>query len=95
MPHTQTIQDFNRSHHTTIDVNSMVSAVSSILTTYSNAQMRDERLKKYFLDSYSEVAGQYQRNKLLAQYGGQDMQDFTANPGSIFSCGMQTLSSSM
>lgn len=83
MPHTQTIQDFNRSHHTTIDVNSMVSAVSSILTTYSNAQMRDERLKKYFLDSYSEVAGQYQRNKLLAQYGGQDMQDFTANPGSM------------
>ena len=83
MPHTQTIQDFNRSHHTTIDVNSMVSAVSSILTTYNEAQMRDERLKKYFLDSYPEVAAQYQRNSLLAQYDGQDMNDFTANPGSM------------
>ena len=85
MPHTQIIEDFNKRHQTSIDASSMVSAVSSILTTYSDAEMRDERLKKYIMDSYPQIAAQYQRNKALALYDGKGMDDFTANPGTMLS----------
>ena len=74
------IEKYNERHHTNIDAQGMMGAVSSILVAYKDAEMRDEMLKKYLMESYSEMAAQYQYDKMSRQIRGENTEGYTAAP---------------
>ena len=79
MPH-QLIQDYNNRHHTNIDAEGMIATVSSLLVAYKEAEMRDEMLKKYLMESYSKMAAQYQYDKMSRQIRRESTEGYTAAP---------------
>lgn len=76
----QLIQDYNKRYHTNIDAVGMMGAVSSILVAYKDAEMRDEMLKQYLMESYSEMAAQYQYDKMSRRIRGESTEGYKAVP---------------
>jgi hypothetical protein len=74
------IEKYNELNHTNIDAKGMIATVSSILVAYKDAEMRDEMLKKYLMESYSEMAAQYQYDKMSRQIRGESMDGYAATP---------------
>ena len=74
------IEDYNNRYHTNIDAEGMMASISSLLIAHNNAETRDEMLKKYLMESYSEMAAQYQYDKMSKQIRGENIAGYTATP---------------
>ena len=74
------IAKYNERHHTNIDAEGMIATVSSLLVAHKEAEMRDEMLKKYLMESYSEMAAQYQYDKMSRQIREESTEGYTAAP---------------
>lgn len=74
------IEKYNERHHTNIDAVGMMGAVSTILVAYKDAEKRDEMLKQYLMESYSEMAAKYQYDKMSRQIRGENTEGYTAAP---------------
>lgn len=82
MPH-DLIKDYNERYHTNIDAESMMASVSSLLIAYKDAETRDEMIKKYLMENYSEMAAQYQYDKMSKQIRGESTVGYTATPHAL------------
>lgn len=74
------IEKYNELYHTNIDAKGMIAAVSSLLVAHKDAEMRDEMLKKYLMESYSETAAQYQYDKMSRQIRGESTEGYNTEP---------------
>ena len=74
------IEDYNNRYHTNIDAEGMIASISNLLIAHNNAETRDEMLKKYLMESYSEMAAQYQYDKMSKQIRGENIAGYTATP---------------
>ena len=74
------IEGYNNRYHTNIDAEGMIASISSLLIAHNNAETRDEMLKKYLMESYSEMAAQYQYDKMSRQIRGENIAGYTATP---------------
>ena len=77
------IAKYNERHHTNIDAVGMMGAVSSILVAHKEAEMRDEMLKQYLMESYSAIAGKYQYDKMSRQIRGESTEGYNTEPQNL------------
>ena len=77
------IAKYNERHHTNIDANAMMGAVSSILVAHKDAEMRDEMLKQYLMENYSAMAAQYQYDKMSRQIRGESTEGYNTEPQNL------------
>lgn len=77
------IAKYNERHHTNIDAQGMIATVSSLLVAHKEAEMRDEMLKKYLMESYSEMAAQYQYDKMSRRIREESTEGYNTEPQNL------------
>lgn len=63
MPYIQTAEKFNTDFNMQLDTESIVAAVGSIMTTYSDNKTRELTIKKYIKTSFPDFAAEHEYNR--------------------------------